>query len=249
MRFNVKSKCFTNVVTNLLLIVIVAAVFIVGFAGNTQMVYRNSDDSVVYKGTSKNSVSIMFNVYWGTEYLPQILEILEKYCANCTFFVGGCWVAKNPEILTLICSYGHEIGNHGYFHKEHSNLSIEQNISEIDTCSKLIWEYVAIQPKLFAPPSGDFGKETVEACKKIGYTMVMWSKDTIDWRDKESQLIYTRATNGITAGDLILMHPTKQTVDALPKILEYYNSKGLSVVSVTDNIGETCNISNNTKVG
>ena len=65
----------------------------------------------------------------------------------------------------------------------------------------------------------------------------MWSKDTIDWRDKDSNLVYKRATNNVTNGDLILMHPKEHTLKALPKILDYFDKIGLKQVKVSQNIG------------
>ena len=63
----------------------------------------------------------------------------------------------------------------------------------------------------------------------------MWSKDTIDWRDHDATLIFSRATEETESGDLVLMHPTKETAEALPSVLANYKEKGLlqSVVSQT----------------
>jgi len=65
----------------------------------------------------------------------------------------------------------------------------------------------------------------------------MWSKDTIDWRDNDPDLIYFRATNNIMNGDMILMHPTAHTLAALPRILDYFAGRGFGVVRVSENIG------------
>ena len=64
----------------------------------------------------------------------------------------------------------------------------------------------------------------------------MWSKDTIDWRDKDTQLIVKRATSNVKNGDLVLMHPTKNTADALGTILKFYIENGFKVVPVGENI-------------
>ena len=59
-----------------------------------------------------------------------------------------------------------------------------------------------------------------EVCEELGYTVIMWTRDTIDWRDHDAALIAERALKGIKAGDLILLHPTEKTVEALPSILD-----------------------------
>ena len=67
---------------------------------------------------------------------------------------------------------------------------------------------------------------------------ILWSKDTIDWRDKDAKLIYKRATKDVQCGDFILMHPMKETVAALDDILRYYSENSLETVTVSENLQE-----------
>jgi peptidoglycan/xylan/chitin deacetylase (PgdA/CDA1 family) len=91
---------------------------------------------------------------------------------------------------------------------------------------------------LFAPPSGAFNDATLSACEKLGLKTIMWSRDTIDWRDDDVNLIYSRATKKLQIGEFVLMHPKDVTVKALPKILQYIKDNGLSAVTVSYNLGE-----------
>ena len=93
-----------------------------------------------------------------------------------------------------------------------------------------------IEMNLFAPPSGAYSSATLTAADTLGYKTVMWSKDTIDWRDKDSWLIFNRATKNISNGDLVLMHPTKDTLKALDDIITEIMSKGLMLVTVSENL-------------
>ena len=74
----------------------------------------------------------------------------------------------------------------------------------------------------------------LDVCDELGVKVIMWSKDTIDWRDKDYEVITKRATKDIQSGDMVLMHPTEQTVKALPHILDYYKEKGLEAVTVSE---------------
>jgi hypothetical protein len=65
---------------------------------------------------------------------------------------------------------------------------------------------------------------------------VLWSRDTVDWRDKDGALIFTRATKNIGGGDLILMHPKTHTADVLADILKEYQKRALRVITVTENL-------------
>ena len=92
---------------------------------------------------------------------------------------------------------------------------------------------------LFAPPSGAYDEDTVTAAESLGLRTVMWSRDTIDWRDKDEQTCYVRATKQLQAGELILMHPMAHTLAALPRILEYCGEHGLRAVTVSENLRGT----------
>lgn len=197
--------------------------------GNESNIYRNAGESGV-------GVSLMFNVYWGTEEVYRILEILKNHNAKSTFFIGGCWADDNVECLRAIFADGHEIGNHGYFHKDQAKMNLSQNQKEIVECNRFIELAIGIKPTLFAPPSGAYSYDTLTAASALNMKTILWSKDTIDWRDKDSSIIYTRATKNIKIGDFVLMHPMAETANALDNILKYYESKDISVVTVTENL-------------
>lgn len=191
----------------------------------------------IYNG-NKNSdkVSLMINVYWGTEYIEQILTILKEYNIKTTFFVGGIWVEENQATLKNIINNGHEIGNHGYLHKDHSKLDESSNKQEIQACQNIVKSTTGIEMTLFAPPSGAYSDLTINAAESLNMQTIMWTRDTIDWRDKNAELIYNRAVKNVAGGDLILMHPTEKTVEALPKIIETILTKNLKITTVSETI-------------
>lgn len=233
---NKKEKLFIHGIANIVIVGVLVLFAVMTLSYNAITVFGNNSYSPIYNGNrDSNKVSLMINVYWGTEYIEDILKILKDKNITTTFFVGGQWVEKEPEMLQKIIDNGHEIGNHGYFHRDHDKLSYDQNIEEIKTCHTLVKKLTGLDMNLFAPPSGAFNKTTLDVAKELGYKTIMWSRDTIDWRDKNSDLVYKRATN-VKGGDLVLMHPTEHTLKALPSILEYYNNNNLKVTTVSDTI-------------
>ena len=191
----------------------------------------------IYSGRTETAqVALMFNVYENTDVVNGILDLLKSHNAKATFFVGGCWADDNNQTLKRILEEGHSLGNHGYFHKNHKKLTEAQNLAEIKNTHDLVLAITGYSMTLFAPPSGAFSVTTLKVAEKLGYRSIMWSKDTIDWRDHDKKLVYKRATNGVTNGDLILMHPKQHTLLALSDILRYYIENGFSVVTVTENI-------------
>lgn len=230
-----KQRFFTNVVANVALVCVIAALALFTLSATSANVFKKNDYAPVYRGNG-NKVSLMINVYWGTEYLDGMLAIFDKYDVRTTFFVGGCWAAKYPDVLQKIVDGGHEVGNHGYFHKQQSKLNFDENKTEILSCEKVVWQLVGKRTALFAPPSGDFSQATLDVAQDLSYTTVMWSRDTIDWRDKSWQTVLERATKNTSGGELILMHPTQHTLQALEKIVQYYQTNGFVLTTVSDNL-------------
>ena len=233
----ITEKKFRNIFVNIFIVIMLMCLASLTTLGQVTTVFSSQNYSAIYKGnTNNNNVSLMFNVYQGTEYIDGILEELKKGDAKATFFVGGCWAVKNSEMLQKIYNAGHEIGNHGYWHKDHKILSAEKNKSEMELTHKVVKELTDFDIKLFAPPSGSYGTTCLAVAKEIGYKTIMWSKDTIDWRDQDKNLIIKRATKNPSNGDLILMHPTKSTLESLGEIISFYNKSGYKLTTVSQNI-------------
>ena len=231
-------KRFPRKLTDLLsMIVILLTVAALGGAALLSHSYNSKSmkvtSSAIYKGKDdQKKIALMFNVYEHAENVMTILAILRKYSAKATFFIGGIWAEKNPETLLEIKHAGQEIGCHGYLHRDHSKMTIEQNKEEIGIACRLIQNVTGEKVRLFAPPSGAFGKNTEIACQELGQKLILWSKDTIDWRDREVSLLVKRATSKPKNGDLILLHPMEQTVRALPQIIEFYQTAGFELATV-----------------
>lgn len=232
-----KQRISVSIITNFLIFAMLLVISGLTLNFESQYVFGFKNDQAIYNG-NKNSqnVTLMVNVYWGNEFIEPMLEVFKSYNVTTTFFVGGSWAEKYPELLKQIYENGHEIGNHGFFHKDHNKLSYDQNYEEINITHKVVKSIVNYDMNLFAPPSGAYNKTTLTVASELGYRTIMWSKDTIDWRDKDENLVFTRATKNVSGGDLILMHPTAHTLKALPKILEYYKLNNLTARNVSTNI-------------
>lgn len=227
-----------TLISDVIILSVLAIVFSVSFIPEKiTPIYGGEKQYAIYNGNRENNnVSLMFNVYENTEVVNGILDVLSEYGAKSTFFVGGCWADDNAETLKRIVGEGHEIANHGYFHKDHKQLNYEKNREEIYLTGLIINALCGVEPKLFAPPSGSFSSDTLNVAHELGYKVIMWSKDTIDWRDNDTKKVFERATQNLTGGDLVLMHPKEHTLKALPEILQYYKNAGFSVVTVSENI-------------
>lgn len=218
----------------ILVSIILAAVLIFTlFKNPVEEVFK---DEVYYKGTKDEKiVSFLCNIDWGNEYIPDMLEIFKENSIHITFSITGRWAKKNPDLVKEIYNHNHEIANHGYNHVEHDKLNYNDNYQAINKANSVLQEIIGESPRYFGPPSGAFNEATVRASKDLGYTLIMWSVDTIDWReDSNKDVIIERVINNINPSDIVLMHPTEETVNALPEIIQFLFKNGYKIGTISD---------------
>ena len=190
----------------------------------------------IYRGNPlKPMVSFMINVAWGNEYILPMLDILDEEKVKVTFFLDGSWLSQNTELATEMLRRGHELENHAYTHPQMSKLSKDRAILEIDKTRKLI-EKLGVTNKWFAPPSGDFDQETVDVASSLGLKTVLWTLDTVDWRNPTPESVVAKITGKVEPGFLILMHPTSASSKALRGMIRGIRAKGLALGTVSQTL-------------
>ena len=220
-----KKSRFKTIVTSAIILAVILILSTVVY-----LTPKKTPIQSAFVNAAKEGVCLTFNVYQGTIEVEETLYVLSTYGVTATFFLGGCWVAKNPQTVRKIIDSGNVIGTHGYYHYDHASLSYEQNVKEIKKSVDVLIENGVSDVKLFAPPSGSYCENCVKAVDDLGLTMVLWSVDTIDWRDQDEELIKNRVLSKVKKGDIILMHPTPATVRALPDIIEGILAKDLKIL-------------------
>lgn len=191
--------------------------------------------------TNKKIVALTFDISWGNKTPTPVLEILKEHEVTATFFLSGPWVKQYPEIAKQINTDGHEIGSHGYRHINYSNLSKSEVKEEVMKAHKDIKEVTGVDAKLIRTPNGDYSNHVIEGIHECNYEAIQWGTDSLDWMNPGVNTIIERVTKRAHPGDIILMHASdtcKQTVDALPVIIEELKKKGYTFVTVSDLLKE-----------
>ena len=106
--------------------------------------------------TDENKVAVTFNCAVGNSDMDSIHATLDKYNVKATFFLLGSWADDYPEEVQKIYDKGHEIGNHGYSHKDLPSMSYEEIILDIQQCNEVIKNITGHSPTLFRAPSGAY---------------------------------------------------------------------------------------------
>lgn len=186
--------------------------------------------------TDKPQIALTFDAAWGNEDTRKILSILAEYQVKATFFMTGGWVDTYPEDVKAIQAAGHDLGNHSENHKRMTQLSAEEQATEILGVHKKVKELTGAEMELFRPPYGDYNNEVVRTAEENGYYAIQWSVDSLDWKDYGAEAI-VQAVCGhkdLGNGAIILCHNgAKYTAQALPSMIENLQSQGYQLVPVS----------------
>jgi peptidoglycan/xylan/chitin deacetylase (PgdA/CDA1 family) len=165
-------------------------------------------------------------------YTKEIVEILKQYNVGGTFFFVGNNVNKYPEYVTYVQSSGYSIGNHSTSHKELTKISKGEIKEEIDLTESYLKEITGQSIDLFRPPYGSMNNDLLTTISDRNFKTIMWNRDTEDWNSRDTNAIINYVFETESSGSIYLFHELEATVEALPIIIEHFQSQGLKIVSL-----------------
>ena len=110
------------------------------------------------------------------------------------------------------------------------------NVAEIQKPHDKVKELTGTEMTLFGPPYGDYNNTLIESANALGYYVVQWSVDSLDWKDYGADSIVDTILNHKALGDgaIILMHNgAKYTKDALERVITGLQDKGYEIVPIS----------------
>lgn len=167
---------------------------------------------------------------------PQMLAVLREKKVKLTLFILGENAKSNPEILAQAVADGHEIATHAYSHQLLSKMGTAEVSKELDQAEKVITA-IAPMPTLFRPPGGAYNSQVLEEATKRGYTTILWSIDTGDWRRPSVNHVVDAVIKNIEPGSIVLMHDGQYplpTPEAMGIIIDRLREQGYSIVKVSE---------------
>ncbi len=182
-------------------------------------------------------VSLSFDAAWGNEDTEQLLSILESHNVKTTFFMTGGWVESYPDDVKAIASAGHDLGNHSENHKQMSQISAAECREEILKVHDRVKELTGKDMILFRPPYGDYNDTLIDTANSLGYHVIQWDVDSLDWKDYGADAIVSKVLDHthLGNGSIILMHNgAKYTKDALERVITGLQEKGYEIVPVSE---------------
>ena len=187
--------------------------------------------------TEEKVVALTFDISWGKNMAPKVLDVLKQQDVKATFFLSGPWAKNHEELVSRIREEGHEIESHGQEHVDLNTLGREGAARNIAAAHAILKGMAKRPPSYLRPPNGAFDKNSVQGAKDLGYATVIWSVDSLDWKNPGVDTIIWRTTGLSHPGAIILMHASdscKQTDQALPTVIQALKEKGYKFVLLDD---------------
>ncbi len=155
-----------------------------------------------------------------------VMEMLERFGAEATFFCIGDNVRKHPDIFEELKRRGHSIGNHTYNHLNGWKTADDLYLDNFRRCQDIL----QTDTKLFRPPYGRIRKSQYRLLP--GDTKVMmWDVLTGDFSpDVQPVPALNSAIRLSRPGTIMLLHDSikaeKKMSYILPGVLEHFSEKG-----------------------
>jgi peptidoglycan-N-acetylglucosamine deacetylase len=194
---------------------------------------------------------------------PKLLDLLDRYHAQATFFLVGKYVRESAALAKETAARGHLLGNHTDTHPNLFFCGPEETRVELLRCSEAIQQATWAEPRWFRPPFGFRSPWLGALVQQQHMRMVMWTLIPGDWRTRPADWLIHRmkpiaahaqslppknqATQKRSAGDVLCLHDgdyarpnadRTRTIAALEYWLPRWRDLGLQFVTMRDTYGK-----------
>lgn len=170
----------------------------------------------------------------------RVLDILDQYNCKATFFVTG-EMPEYKDMIKVAYDKGHTIGLHTYSH-DYSKVyaSVDAYFQDLDQVGQMVKDEIGYVPCFIRFPGGSSNtvsakytsgimSELVKDVQERGYQYYDWNASSGDGAVKTTQELINQAISYHSNNLILLSHDAQAkdtTVEALPQIIEYYQSQG-----------------------
>jgi peptidoglycan/xylan/chitin deacetylase (PgdA/CDA1 family) len=194
-----------------------------------------AQDALIQRTTSTKAgqklVALTFDDGPG-KWTQGVLDALASKNAPATFFMLGSSAAGNKALVQKIKAAGHEVENHSWNHPILTNLTADEVRSQISRTAAIIGG-----GHFLRPPYGTYNAAVASVAGSMGYRLVLWTVDTLDWKYKDVGSILSYVKAQTKPGGIILMHDggtadRSQTIAAIPEVVDWLLQNGYSLTTV-----------------
>lgn len=191
--------------------------------------------------TREREVALTFDDGPNPEATPRILDALGELGVKATFFILGRHAERWPDIVHRAVLEGHQLGNHGYFHRKLHLKSPFYVKRDLGLGKRAIERAGAHAPRFFRAPHGFRSPWVSAIAGSMGERTIGWSLGVWDSDQPGVTTIVDRTMEGVRPGSIVLLHDGDgynadgnrlQTAAALPRIINGLRDRGYEFVTL-----------------
>ena len=177
-------------------------------------------------------VALTFDDGPSGRFTRRLLAGLEERQVQATFLLCGYRLKIYPELAVQIFESGHEIGLHGYSHKNMATLSRKELQNEITNTQALLPP--GCEATFLRPPGGSGSSLVSQIAARENLSLLLWSVDPRDWAVHDAAAVEAAVVSQVQDGDVILLHDlSDSSVDAALSIIDRLQHEGFQFVTVS----------------
>ena len=177
-------------------------------------------------------VALTFDDGPSGRFTRRLLEGLEERNVQATFLLCGYRLKEYPGLAKRINDAGHEIGLHGYSHRDMATLSEWELEKEIADTRALLPE--GCKAVFLRPPGGSGSAQLERITGEMGLALLLWSVDPRDWAVHDAAAVEAAVVSQVQDGDVILLHDlSDSSVNAALAIVDRLKKDGFEFVTVS----------------
>jgi len=175
---------------------------------------------------------------------PAVVDALERFGWQATFFLVGDMVRRAPGLVTDLVAAGHEVGVHAETHRSQRSMTPRQIGDDIRRAYAEITGAAGVCPRWYRPPHGALSPEGLLTARDLGMRAVLWSAWGRDWlAEATPETVRRDVAAGRLDGGTVLLHDSdcasapgswRTTVAALPLLAELFEARRLTVGPLRD---------------
>jgi peptidoglycan/xylan/chitin deacetylase (PgdA/CDA1 family) len=169
------------------------------------------------------------------ELTERYLDLLDDLAIPATFFLLGKLAAARPALVREYVRRGHQVASHGYDHTAFPKLSRRALLDQCARTDEQLGGQLTGRPWT-RPPFGAVSPGSLLALRAAGYTIAMWSRDSMDYSTQDPAVVAAScAPDVVEPGDVLLLHEGQAwTLAALPRIVAGLHAAGFECVTMHD---------------
>ncbi len=202
-----------------------------------QLQLKYPDSFFISLPTKEKVVALTFDDGPDAYATKEIVQILDRFQVQATFFFIGNQISQNHEYARLVIESGHLAANHSWSHLRPTDIDEAKCINEVTAAESAI-SGIAYASKLYRPPYGLVTEDQMAALDEAGYKVFAWSVDSMDWYFDDPDDIVRCVVERVHPGAIVLMHCAggrnnrQATIEALPQIITKLKDMGYRFVAL-----------------